>query len=65
MFDNLKEIYEKMGMSILLIEQNVEQPLKISDRVYITTLGYKEFEGTPDEARDNNRINKAYLGGWF
>jgi len=63
LFDKLKEIHKKMGIGILLVEQNVEQSLRISERVYVISLGYKESEGTPDEVRDNNRINKAYLGG--
>ncbi len=50
------------GQSVVLVEQNVEQSLRLADRVYILENGRVVQSGTPDAVRQDSVIQKAYLG---
>lgn len=50
------------GMTILLVEQNVNQTLNISDRVYLLKMGQVEAEGPPDLIRKHVDVESVYLG---
>lgn len=52
-----------LGMTILVVEQNVRMTLDIADRAYLLNLGRVEFEGTPDQIRAEADIERTYLGG--
>jgi len=59
------EIIEKInqqGTSILLIEQNVYNSLKISDRGYVLENGKIVLDGKGPELLENPHIRKTYLG---
>jgi branched-chain amino acid transport system ATP-binding protein len=61
-FKLITELRE-LGMTILLVEQNVRMTLNIVDRAYLLNLGQVEFGGSPDELRGQANIEHAYLGG--
>jgi len=50
------------GMSILLVEQNVVQALKICRRAYVLESGKIVMQGTSAELRSSDTIRKSYLG---
>jgi len=50
------------GMTILLVEQNVRQSLKLADRAYILENGKIVTEGRGSELLDSAEVRKAYLG---
>lgn len=50
------------GMSILLIEQNARQALRIADRAYVLESGKITMEGTGEELLNNEKVKEAYLG---
>ena len=50
------------GITILLVEQNVERTLNIVDRAYLLKNGRIEAEGVPDEIRKHVDIESVYLG---
>lgn len=52
-----------MGVTILLVEQNVRMTLEIVDRAYLVNTGRVEFVGTPAAIRQHADIEAAYLGG--
>ena len=52
-----------LGMTILVVEQNVRMTLNIADRAYVLNLGRVEFTGTPDQIRAEANIERTYLGG--
>ena len=52
-----------LGMTILLVEQNVRMTLEIVDRAYLVNTGRVEFVGTPAELRQHADLEAAYLGG--
>ena len=53
----------KTGVTILLVEQNVERTLEIADRAYLLNTGQVEFEGPAEELRRRVDVVSAYLGG--
>ena len=56
----LKEIRDR-GVTIFLVEQNVEMALEISNRCYLMDEGVVKFEGTPEEVRADEEIQRKYL----
>ena len=52
-----------LGVTILLVEQNVRMTLDIVNRAYLLNTGRVEFSGTPAEIRQQADIERAYLGG--
>ncbi len=52
-----------LGMTILLVEQNVRMTLDIVNRAYLLNTGRVEFAGTPAEIRQHADLERAYLGG--
>jgi len=53
---------KKQGITILLVEQNAFEALKISDRAYIMETGNIVMSGTSEELIGNEEVKKAYLG---
>jgi len=52
----------KRGVTILLVEQNVNATLEISDRAYILEHGRIAMEGPGREMKNNAHVRSAYLG---
>jgi branched-chain amino acid transport system ATP-binding protein len=50
------------GMTILLVEQNLNLTLKHADRCYVLERGRVAVEGVADAVRDDPRTRRAYLG---
>ena len=57
----VKEINSR-GVTILLIEQNANQALKISDYAYVLETGRITMQGTGAELLANEKVKEAYLG---
>jgi branched-chain amino acid transport system ATP-binding protein len=51
----------KLGMTVLIVEQNVRQTLRMADRAYVLESGRIVIEGTGAELLENERVRKAYL----
>ena len=51
------------GLAILMVEQNVERALRISDRAYVLAAGANRFSGQGAEVLGNEEIGRLYLGG--
>jgi branched-chain amino acid transport system ATP-binding protein len=52
----------KLGLTILLVEQNVHHCLQISDYAYVLETGTLVLQGTGQEVLDNPMTKAAYLG---
>jgi branched-chain amino acid transport system ATP-binding protein len=50
------------GYSILLVEQNVQMALKISDYAFVMAEGKMELQGAAVDIESNDEVRKAYLG---
>jgi len=51
------------GVSVLLVEQNARQSLKIADRAYLIEVGNITGSGSAEDIRADERVVAAYLGG--
>jgi len=60
-FRNIRE-FNKRGMTVLLVEQNVSLALEISHRGYLLELGRIRLEGKREDLLDNPEVKKYYLG---
>ena len=61
-FDMIKTV-NKMGTTVLLVEQNAKKALSIADRAYVLEIGKMVKTGTGKELLEDKDIRKAYLGG--
>ena len=61
-FEHIIRIKEK-NIAILMVEQNANQALKISDRGYILVTGQNAYHGTGQELLNDPEIRKTFLGG--
>ena len=62
LFEKIVDINRKLGMTILLVEQNSKIALKNSDYAYVIEEGKITMEGESIALRDDPRIRQAYLG---
>ena len=50
------------GLTVLIVEQNIEQVLKIVDRAYLMEVGAIKISGKAEELIQSESIRKAYVG---
>ncbi|MBQ9992026.1 MAG: ABC transporter ATP-binding protein [Firmicutes bacterium] len=60
-FEIIREI-NRQGVTVLLIEQNANQALKIADYGYVLETGRITMEGSGKELLENEKVREAYLG---
>ncbi|MDD5170503.1 MAG: ABC transporter ATP-binding protein [Syntrophales bacterium] len=60
-FQVIRDIRDE-GITILLVEQNVQEALEICDRAYVIQTGRVSLEGTGKELLASESIKKAFLG---
>jgi branched-chain amino acid transport system ATP-binding protein len=61
-FELIREIRDKSGKTILLVEQNAKKALALCDYAYVLENGAIVLEGQGQELLSNPAIRKAYLG---
>src|ERR1035437_8308635 len=60
--DRLRDLRDRQGRTVLLIEHNVPLVLDVCDYVYVLNFGRILAEGTPDEILAHPEVITAYLG---
>jgi branched-chain amino acid transport system ATP-binding protein len=60
-FEIITEI-NKQGVTILLVEQNVYQSLRIAHRAYVLETGRVVLSGTGEQLLNDDHVKKAFLG---
>ena len=60
-FSIIKDLHQ-LGVTILLVEQNVNHALKIADYGYVLTSGKIFLSGTYDELYEEEKVREMYLG---
>lgn len=58
----IRQMREGLGISVLLVEQNVAAALEVADYGYILEKGRIVFHGTPDKLRSHEDVKEFYLG---
>ena len=61
LFEKLLEL-KGQGLTMLLVEQNVQLALKVSDYAYVLREGQVFIHGPAEEVADNPEVQRAYLG---
>jgi len=61
LFDLIRQVREE-GYTILVVEQNVRQVLKIVDRAYLLEVGRIRMEGRAEALGEQDFVRKAYVG---
>ena len=62
-FNNLRKIVDETGISVLVIEHNMDFILRQGiDRIIVMKEGEILTIGTPEEVRNNREVIEAYLG---
>jgi branched-chain amino acid transport system ATP-binding protein len=61
LFEALKQLKE-LGTTLLLVEQNVQMALAISDYAYVISEGRIELEGPSRDVARDDHVRAAYLG---
>jgi branched-chain amino acid transport system ATP-binding protein len=60
-FKRIKDVYQ-IGVTIILVEQDVGLALTLAQRNYVLSQGRVVFEGTSEALQGDERIRKTYLG---
>lgn len=58
----IRDINARKGISVLLVEQNVHLAFGVADYCYALSVGELFAEGTVEEIRKTDAVNKAYFG---
>ncbi len=59
---NLVRRIRAEGFTVLIVEQNSEQVLRVVDRAYLLEAGAIKISGTAEELRNSESLRKAYIG---
>jgi branched-chain amino acid transport system ATP-binding protein len=61
-YEVVQQIYEKRGVTILLVEQNAKWALEVASRAYILENGRVTIEGSGQDLAQNEHVQRAFLG---
>jgi branched-chain amino acid transport system ATP-binding protein len=60
-FDLVRRIREE-GYTVLIVEQNIQQVLKVVDRAYLLEVGQIKMSGPARDLLENEDVRRAYIG---
>jgi branched-chain amino acid transport system ATP-binding protein len=60
-FEIIKQVNDE-GVTVLVVEQNASQALRLADRGYVLETGTMAMEGAAKDLLTDDRVRKVYLG---
>lgn len=61
-YNNLRDLRDKHGLTLLIVEESAERAIDVADRIYVLRRGLIELEGRGEELADGERLHEAYFG---
>lgn len=61
-FEMVVRINKELGITVLLVEQNVQHSCHISDRAFVIENGEVVLQGAANDMLENEHVRRAYLG---
>src|SRR3954471_19213934 len=61
-FRLVRRLNEEQGLTVLVVEQNANVALEVSNRAYLLEVGRVVLEGASAELREHEGVRKSYLG---
>ena len=61
-FRIVKDVNEKEGTAVLVVEQNANIALRAAENAYVLEVGRVALSGASDELRENESVRRSYLG---
>jgi branched-chain amino acid transport system ATP-binding protein len=61
-YDILRDLREKRGMTLLIVEESTERAVEVADRIYVLRSGLIELSGASKDLADGTRLQQAYFG---
>jgi branched-chain amino acid transport system ATP-binding protein len=61
-FTTIRRLSDDLGVTILMVEQNIRMGLELADHAFVLDLGTKRFEGDSAQISDDPRVRDLYLG---
>jgi branched-chain amino acid transport system ATP-binding protein len=61
-FRTVRDLNEREGLTVLVVEQDARIALSISARAYVLEVGRVALTGTSAELRDDEAVRRSYLG---
>jgi len=62
-FDAVVQVRDQHGVTILMVEQNAMQALRVSDRAYVLSMGAVALAGSAQALLHDEAVRELYLGG--
>lgn len=62
-FDAIVQVRDKEKVTILMVEQNAMEAMRMSDRAYILSMGTVALTGTTQQLMHDPQVRELYLGG--
>ena len=62
LFRLVRRLNEEQGLTVLLVEQNANAALDVSNRAYLLEVGKVALHGASAELREHEGVRKSYLG---
>jgi branched-chain amino acid transport system ATP-binding protein len=61
-FRIVRELNEKEGLTVLVVEQDARIALRTASTAYVLEVGRVAVSGPSDELRENESVRRSYLG---
>lgn len=58
----MRDLRERQGLTLLIVEQSTERALKVADRIYVLRGGRIQLAGSARELAEGHRLKEAYFG---